>query len=251
MLSRQKWLVVFKRELLRTVKGWEFLFFLVMLVISLIPASIGVTAGMKRLFERDLPWEQLRPSLEWGLGFTAYLLGSLTIFLFPVIYGFGSLVQREKARRIPESLLATPVKAWELWLGKSLAAFLPGFVAGEILGGESLLFINTLFIVPATGRFFLPLPLALGVLLAVPLLGLSFVLVIMALGLILSRPEAALGISALLFQGLVHLFARFGSFCDWKFVWIHVGLAAMFGLSLPFLCRFLTPERVVLSSRGG
>ncbi|NLE89739.1 MAG: hypothetical protein GX602_02180, partial [Dehalococcoidales bacterium] len=84
----------------------------------------------------------------------------LETFLCVVVYGSSLIgigvnmnvfafqtMTKEKTRGNIACLLATPLKVSHIWIGKSLAVFLPGLVLGEVLGLISLLAVNYIYFV--------------------------------------------------------------------------------------------------------
>jgi ABC-type Na+ efflux pump permease subunit len=69
----------------------------------------------------------------------------------------GDALAKEKARGTIESLLAMPLTAKAVWIGKSLAIFLPAYIMGLISTLIVILVVNFASILPATGHFVLRL----------------------------------------------------------------------------------------------
>ena len=84
------------------------------------------------------------------LGLIVYGSGLLAMGMNLNVFTANNLV-KEKTQRLFESILAGPVEARTLWLAKSLAVFLPGFVLCEAFAIVSLLGVNALFVTPRMG----------------------------------------------------------------------------------------------------
>ena len=82
-----------------------------------------------------------RADLELYLGILMYSTCILALGLNLNSFGFQSMT-REKSRGNIESLLATPLKARDIWVAKGLAIFIPGLVVGEILTLIVLITVN-------------------------------------------------------------------------------------------------------------
>ena len=97
--------------------------------------------------------EQLFPdraALELYLGLIIYSACLMGLGINLNSFAFQSMT-REKARGNIESLLATPLRAKEIWLAKSLAVFLPGLVLGVALALVTLVAVNYIYFVPSIG----------------------------------------------------------------------------------------------------
>src|SRR4030042_6530933 len=103
-------------------------------------------------------------------------------------FAFQSMT-REKARGNIQSLLATPLSTRNIWIGKSLAVFLPGLVGGEVLAVIVLVSINNIYFVPRLGFLLTPL-MAVNIFMAPPLIYLCLSLLAYLIGLT-GKPASA------------------------------------------------------------
>ena len=249
-----KTLVVFRKEFGDIIKSKTLLLFIVIILASLTPAIIGMRIGMLNLIEQGGPWEEIEPVLEYQIGFELWLFSFLILILLPFVLGLNSLIQ-EKAKRITESLLATPLGVKSLWLGKSLGAFLPGFIFNIIIIMLMLAVFNLAIIQPATGYLVLPWATLVTCLAILPILVLPLVLIV-TLILLTVNSQLAMVIGALLVVGLAQVPAQVFpcidiAFTSWDFALLHLGIALLLGLIAAFLGRIcLTKERVVLSCKA-
>jgi hypothetical protein len=112
--------------------------------------------------------------------------------------------------------------------------------------------INFVLIIPETGRFIAPSPLAIvTAIIIVPLLIFAVVLLVLYLQLVISNPRIAnfafIGIFFLLFFG-VNALTQMGTGIN--FGYIYAGILVVCGIVGYILSRSLTRERVLLSSKG-
>jgi len=249
-----KTLVVFRKEFGDIIKSKTLLLFIVIILASLTPAIIGMRIGMLNLIEQGGPWEEIGPVLEYQIGSVVWLNSFLILILLPFVLCLNSLIQ-EKAKRITESLLATPLGVKSLWLGKSLGAFLPGFIFNLVIIIILLAVVNLAIIQPATGYLVLPWATLVTGLVILPILVLPLVLIV-TLILLTVNSQLAMVIGVLLVVGLAQVpaqvFPRIGiAFTSWDFALLHLGIALLLGLIAAFLGRIcLTKERVVLSCKA-
>ncbi len=216
----------------------------------LIAAAMAVLLGIL-LIAPEL--EKISPDkakLDLYLGiilFTASLLG-LGINLNAL--GFTSMI-KEKSRGNIQSLLATPLKLKDIWIGKSLAIFIPGLILGELLTLIFLIAINYIYFVPTIGFLFNPW-IAVTCFIVFPAMYLCFGLLVYLLGLT-GKPTNA-NIIALVFLPLfvnivvqLPLRSSFMDFTSWPFVLANIGVTLVIAIIVIILQFRLNKEKVVLS----
>jgi ABC-2 type transport system permease protein len=157
---------------------------------------------------------------------------------------------REKSRGNIEALLAAPLQAREIWIGKSLAVFLPGFGLGAVFALLVLIIINYIYFVPVTGFLINPWILITN-LAAVPLVYLGLSLVVHLVGLT-GKPASGNVIVQIFLPVFVALVINLvvRSVLDagsWTFTVIMLGLAAVIGVIVLILKNRLDKERIILS----
>ena len=190
---------------------------------------------------------------EMIISAVAYFLPLSVLMTF--IWAFANLtIIKEKADGNVESLLATPLSPKEIWIGKSMAIFLPGFAISVVSTLIILLAVNFIVIVPSTGSFVLPLPLILVSFLINPMLFLALLLFIVLFSLA-NNPDIAIAPSFLIGFGLmigIPLGMATGviNLVSWPFLFWCLGAAIIFWAIDIGLYRLLTKEKIVLSNRG-
>lgn len=194
-----------------------------------------------------------RPLLELILGILAYFLPLFILMAF--IWACASMpVVQEKVNGNLDALLATPLGTKEIWIAKSLAVFIPGFVISLTATLVMLLVVNLSVILPNTGEFILPGPVLLIGFLINPVLffGLLAFIVLYSMA---GNPDIAIAPSFILGFGLmigIPLGLATGTInlASWTFaLWYTAGTVLVWILIL-YLSRLLTKEKVVLSSKG-
>lgn len=228
-------------------------FIIISIVFSVITITVAVTASIVLGRQEWIGQKEALPMLELIVGLIAYFL-PLTI-LMTFIWTFSSLpVVKEKVNGNIASLMATTLTPKEIWWGKSLAIFIPGYVVSIISTMIVLLAVNLSVIVPATGNFLLPLPLFLLSLILNPLLLLGLLLFIMLFSLA-NNPDIAIAPSFLVGFGLmmgIPLGMATGAInlASWSFsLWYLAGVIIVWIVIL-FFTRILTKENMVLSAKG-
>ena len=244
--------IVFNRDLREHRQTGAFLIIVILFTIITIIAAVVTNIVLGRQ-----EWLQMktaaRPMLELIMGLIAYFLPLSILMTF--IWVFSSLpIIKEKVNGNIASLLATTLTPKEIWIGKSLAIFLPGFIISAVSTLIVLLSVNLTTIRPVTGNFFLPVPLLLTSLLVNPLLFLGLLLFIILFSLA-KNPDTAITPSFLVGFGLmtgIPLGVATGkiNLASWSFcLWCLAGTAVFWAVVL-FFSRLLTKENIVLSSKG-
>ena len=227
------------RELLRTNA-----FRIVVLTFAVI--TIGIAVGTSVALSRA--------ELESIIGLIVYFLTLSVLISF--IWAFAIVpITKEKVNGNIESLLATPLSPKAIWMGKSLAIFLPGFVIAVVSTLVVVLAVNFAAIIPATGNFFLPAPVLLTGFLINPLLffGLTSFTVLFSLA---NNPDIAVVPSLLLGFGLmmgipVGVGTGAINLASWSFALYYLAGAIVVWAVVFYLTRLLTKEEIILSSKGG
>jgi ABC-2 type transport system permease protein len=215
-------------------------------------AAVGISVGLGLQSWLDAP--QARPLLELFIGLVLYFLPFIILLAF--VWTFGNLpVTKEKVNGNVDSLMATPLSPRDLWLGKSLAIFIPGYIVSVIATVIVVLAVNLSVILPATGQFVLPLaPLVLGIIVS-PLMFLSLALLMILISMA-NNPDIALAPSLVIGFGLmmgmpVGMGLGYFDIAAWSFtLWYLGGTLALLAVTLSFTRR-LTRQNIVLSSKGG
>jgi ABC-2 type transport system permease protein len=164
-------------------------------------------------------------------------------------FGFQAMT-REKSRGNIIALLATPLEASHIWIGKSLAIFLPGLVLGEILGLIALLVVNYIYFVPKVGFLLTPW-IAVSSFVAVPLIYLGLSLLVNLIGLA-GKPATGNVIVQIFLPVFASLMINLGihhvlDATSWPFALVNLGLGiAIIAIAILLRPR-LTAERIVLS----
>jgi len=227
------------------------------LIVTIIFAAVTIAAALTiSIILKQKEWishPAARPILEIIISVTAYFLPVFVLISF--IWSFASLpLVKEKVSGVITSLLATPLTAGEILLGKSLNIFLPGFVISTISTSIVLLTINFTAIRPATGDIILPIPSLIIGLIINPLLffGLTLLIVLLSLA---DNPDIAIAPSFVIGFGLmmgIPLGLATGKIdlVSWSFtMWYLIGVIVFWIVILCFL-PLLTKEKIILSSKG-
>jgi len=243
--------IVMKREYREIRQTAAFRIIIIVAAAVAIAASVAISITLHR--QSWLGEKMATPLLRLFVSMVLYFVPLFIIITF--IGAFGNLqVVREKVNGNIECLLATPLTPRALWLGKSLAIFLPAYFTSVVAAVIVALVMNLAAIVPATGDFVLPVPaLVLG--LAVnPLLFLGLLLFMIMFALA-NNPDIALAPLFLLGFGLmigapIGLMTGVIDFTSWSFVfWYLAGTVVALAIVL-VLSRLLTSQHIVLSSKG-
>lgn len=191
-----------------------------------------------------------RAFLESNLTLLLYSSSLITIGVTLNSIVFQTMV-REKTRGNLAALMATPLKLTDIWVGKSLALFVPGLLLAIIFTALTLVVINLIYFVPDIG-FLLNWEMLVLSLIAVPLIYLFFGLLVHLIGF--TSKSATGNVVAQVFLPLmanlgIQLTVQGAMKADsWQFLVMHLAIAAVAGI-LVLACKpRLIPERVTLSA---
>lgn len=228
--------------------------FRILVIVSAV-ITIGASAGVSAALGRQ-PWlgeETARPLLDMIIGLITYFMPLLVLMAF--IWAFASLpVTKEKVSGNIECLLATPIGPKMLWMGKSLAIFLPGLVIAILATLVVMLVVNFSTIAPATGNLVLPAPSLFVGFIVNPMLFFALLSFIILFSLA-NNPDIAIAPSFLLGFGLMigmplGLATGAVKLDSWSFaLWYLVGTVILW-IVVGYVSRVLTKENIVLSSKG-
>lgn len=245
--------VVLRSDVGDMVRGKAFLIIVSLIGALTIGAAVGITIGLNRWLTPDLVWEDAKPMLELFMGLISSYVPLTVLFIYMATWATDPIA-KEKAKGPIEALLATPLTARAVWIGKSLAIFLPAYLMGFVATVIVVLAVNFGSILPTTGHFVFPLPEAFTSFIILPLLMCALI----SLGILFSLiTNPVIGQTIIMFIGVVMLqvVGQIGGrviwlLPSWDWALYTLAGAALLGLITFNLSRFLTKERIVLSSKG-
>ena len=244
--------IVFQRDFreLRQTGAFLIISILFSIIIVAAPAIIIIVLRKQGLSGTEI----VEQKLDLLVGVIAYFLPLFILMTF--IWAFSNLtIIKEKINGNIESLLATTLSPREIWIAKTMAIFIPGYVMSVISTIIMLMAVNFFAIIPITGNFILPIPLLLTSFLINPLLFLALLLFIVLFSLA-NNPDIAIAPSFLVGFGLmigIPLGIATGviNLVSWPFaLWCLVAAIIFLIIDLG-LYRLLTKENIVLSGKGG
>lgn len=229
-------------------------FRIMVIVFAVVTTGTAVVASIALSRAEWLGVEAARPVLLLIMGLIVYFLTLSVLMTFIWVFAH-LLVTKEKVNGNIESLLATPLSPRAIWMGKSLAIFLPGFAISTVSTLVVVLAVNLVTIAPATGDFVLPAPVLLTGFLTNPLLFFGLLSLIILLSLA-NNPDIAIMPSFLAGFGLtigIPLGVATGAIdlVSWSFALWYLAGAIVIWAAVSYLSRLLTRQNIVLSSKGG
>jgi ABC-2 type transport system permease protein len=253
-MSRGVWVVARKdlRDIFRSRS--TYLYILVMLVASssYFFSYIGISSSLARQHASPAA---LRAASAAFLGIIAYLV-PLLYCLYACNISSATMIL-DKTKRNLEVMLATPLSVTDIWLGKTLAAAIPAVILGLGVSVFSYLVIALAEVAPKIHQVIGPSPLAIvSGLVVVPVLTFVLLALMTYLQLVISNPRVSvlafvalfiLVLGVLIFA--VNYFPTRGINLSYIVV-IYLGLIAVVSATTRRLARSLTPEKVVLSTKG-
>jgi ABC-type Na+ efflux pump permease subunit len=245
--------VVLRSDVGDILRSRGFLIVAIIIGVITVGAAVGVPIALNRWLATGPAWDEAKPLLELFMGLAVNYVPLIALFSCMATWATDPIA-KEKAKGPIESLLATPLTARAVWIGKSLAIFLPAYIIGLITTLIIIMAMNFASILPATGHFVLPLPEALTSFLFLPLL--MFALI--SLGVLASLiTNPVIGQTIVIFVGviLLQVVGQVGAriwwlLASWDYALYNLASAALLGMIAFYFSRSLSKERIILSSKG-
>lgn len=243
--------IVFHRDFKELRQSSAFLIISIIFAIITVAASAIIAVVLTK--QEFLTTVEAKPVFELIIGLIGYFLPLSVLMTF--IWSFTNLtIIKDKVNGNIESLLATPLSAKEIWIGKSAAIFLPGYIISFISTLIILLVLNFFVIFPAVGNLILPVPLLLTSFFINPLFFLALLLFIVLFSLT-GNPDIAIAPSFIVGFGLmmgIPLGVALGkiNLVSWSFTLWCLGATIIFWVADFSLYHLLIKESIVLSSKG-
>jgi len=246
-------LVVLRNDVGDILHSKSFLIVAIVIGVLIVGTAVGVPIALNWWLATGPAWDEAKPLLELFMGLAANYAPLIVLFACMATWATDPIA-KEKAKGPIESLLATPLTARGVWIGKSLAIFLPAYIIGLIATLIVILTMNLAAILPTTGHFVLPLAEAFTGFLFLPLLMFALIL----LGIIFSLiTNPVIGQTIVIFVGVVlmQVVGQVGGrlwwlLASWDYALYNLAGAALLGIIAFYLSRSLSKERIILSSKG-
>jgi len=155
----------------------------------------------------------------------------------------------DKTKRSLESLLVTPLSLKQLWLAKSLAVTLPSVVIGVGVAVILVIVLNIWVFIPTVCLLVPGVQSLISGLILIPVLTFLTVNIVAFLQFVMTNPRYASLVFSALFMS-IYLLTITGVAASWDFSLIYLAMIAVLVLVNIVLSRFLTKEKIVLSSKA-
>ncbi len=249
MIAMDKVFIIARKDIseaLCSKSAYVYVLFLFFIALSYFDGFRNVMSNLTKQMGNPVELQQPIKSFLNGVAYTLPLVLSMLFCSFLSAYS----VIMDKAKRTLESLLATPLSLRQIWIGKSLAVALPGIVVTLVILFLALVVLNIVFIAPTVGGFIMPSVLSLvTALIIVPVMVFLVVLIVSFLQLIMANPRIANFAYMAFFLG-IYMSTITELAKSWDFSLIYLMITLLLTVVTLFLARFLTKEKVVLSSKG-
>lgn len=241
--------IIARKDIKEALRSKTTYFYVLFLFLISYPYFDGFRNVIGGLVKQGLSSVELRLAIQsFSNGIVSTLPLVLTMLFCSFLAGYSIIM--DKAKRTLESLLATPLSLRQIWLGKSLAVALPGIAITLLILLLALLVLNLVFIIPIVGSFIIPSALSFVTgLIIIPAMAFLIVLAVSFLQLIMTNPRIANFAYIAVFLG-IYLVTITGLTASWDVSFIYLMVTVVLAVITLFLSRFLTKERVILSSKG-
>jgi ABC-2 type transport system permease protein len=242
------WVVALKdiREAFRSRSTY---FYVVLLCFLSVPFLSGLTQILNNLNRQGAGPSELQDVTQAYMNNAAFTLPLvLTMLICGILAAYSIIV--EKARRILESLLATPLSLKQIWIGKSIAVTLPSILISIVVSSGALTVMNYVVIIPRLGHPVIPnLQSIVTGLVIVPLITFFIVAIVSFLQLVVINPRIANFAFTLIFLG-VYMSSVLQQVLARDLSLIYFGVSVVLAIVTLVVSRFLSKEKVILTSKG-
>lgn len=200
------------------------------------------------------------PAIDAGttdkeLSYILQVLGYCTIFIvmgISYVTLFSTPLMKEKVRGRVEAVLATPTKPKTLWIGKTIALFIPGLIMGLLFTAVLTRAIYYLCMAPDY-KFVFDFWLTITSYVVIPVVYFTMSLIMNLIGLCGRVLDAAV-IGIIFVAGVITVMINLAArdIVDartWLFMLINLGIGLLFALCSIHFKHFLQKERIVISCR--
>ncbi len=241
--------IIARKDIKEAFRSKSTYFYILFLFLIMLPYFTGFRDVINTLSKQGLSSKELQLAGQSFVDTLVYTVPLLINMLFCSFLSAYAIIM-DKAKRTLESLLATPASLRQIWLGKALAVALPSVVISLLVSLLALLVLNIVVAIPTLGSPILPsaLPLVAGFLI-VPVTTFFVVALVSFLQLIMANPRIANFAFIVLFLG-IYMSTITELTKSWDFSLIYLVVTALLAAVTVFVARFLTKERVILSSKG-
>jgi ABC-2 type transport system permease protein len=210
---------------------------------------VGTASGlMSALIKQGATAATLAEAAQTTMNGIFYSLPLIIMMLICSVLASYAVVL-DKTKRNIESLLATPLSLREVWIAKTLAVTIPSAVIGIVMSIIMVIVVNMIAFVPNVG-FIIPSPISLvtGIIL-VPVVTFFVVGIVTCLQLIMTNPRLASLVFSVLFLAVFFstTISQAALKLDFSLIYLIV-IVVLLGINA-YLARFLSKERIVLSSK--
>ncbi|MCX6013245.1 MAG: hypothetical protein NTV30_07540 [Chloroflexi bacterium] len=243
-------LTILRKDLKESLRSKAFYFTVLIAVILPVVLTSVIRGQITTLTEEGMLTAIDILHLRNLIGTAVYLSNFMSMMLLS-INSNGYVVTMEKIKRSLESLLCTPLEMKHVWIGKSLAIFIPCMVLGLLFAVGTISVINIFYIEPVLGYWIIPQTASLvSVFVAVPLIIFAFSSILVILQLLITNIRAISAISMIIVVGIFTGLSYSASITQsWLSMYVTLGVAVVLGLLTILLSTRLSRERIVLSSK--
>jgi len=224
-----------------------YLYFLVLIFIAF-PYFSAAKGVLDNLVQQEAPAAIVRETSQALISSMFFTLPLVMVMLVCSVFAAYAVIM-DKTKRSIESLLATPLSLRQVWMAKSLAVTIPSVTIGVGISIVLIIVLNVLVFIPAVGVIIPGISSLVGGIILIPVLTFFVVSIVTFLQLIMTNPRlASLAFSAI-FIG-IYLSTITEVTRNWDFSLIYLVIITLLIVINIFLSRFLTKEKIILSSKG-
>jgi ABC-2 type transport system permease protein len=224
------------------------LWYIIVLVIIAFPYFDMIKSTITGMINQGTALPIIKDAAQSAMDSMFFSLPMVLVMLSCSIFA-AYAIMLDKTKRSLESLLATPLSLRQLWVAKSLAVTIPSVIIGVGVAVILVIVLNIWIFAPVAGLIIPGFQSFISGLLLIPVLTFLTVGIVAFLQFVMTNPRYASLVFSVLFIA-IYLLTIFGVSASWDFSLIYVVMIAALAVINIILSRFLTKEKIVLSSKG-
>lgn len=240
--------ILVRKDIKEAFASKSTLWYIIVLVIIAYPYFEAIKSMLDRLANQGATLTAMTDAAQLTLDGMFFSLPMVLIMLSCSIFAAYAILL-DKTKRSLESLLATPLSLRQLWVAKSLAVTLPSVVIGVGVSIILVIVLNIWVFLPTVGIIIPGVQSLVSGLILIPVLTFLTVGIVAFLQFVMTNPRYASLVFSALFIG-IYLLTITGVAASWDFSLIYLVMIAALAIVNTILSRFLTKEKIVLSSKA-
>lgn len=240
--------VLMRKDLKEALSSRNTYFYFLILIFIALPYFDAAKGVMNNLIQQGSPAATVKETTQALVSSMFYTLPIVMVMLVCGVFAAYAVIM-DKTKRSIESLLATPLSLRQVWIAKSLAVTLPSVIIGVGVSVLLMVVLNIWVFIPVVGVIVPGYSSLIAGIILIPVLTFFVVGIVTFLQLIMTNPRlASLAFSAIFIGIYISTITEVTRNLDFSLIYLVI-IVLLAAVNV-FLSRFLTKEKIILSSKG-